>query len=208
MGACPTRPRKMSAEPRGLTRGRSALKPRAKYFQRRNMDSPVPGCEIAAWSEVIVPERARAGVDLSGGGRRARENLRTSNFARGALGQDTARCCGTGAKEEDVRLRMPSDVLDVEASGRLQESFCQALALRNFLAAKTARPSAPLPKSAREEGSGTGEGTGGPTKVARNNEDPEAEVLKVRLAGVLVKPGAERVVTPEKSNVLPTVVSV
>jgi hypothetical protein len=28
----------MSAEPRGLMRGRSALKPRAKYFQRRNMN--------------------------------------------------------------------------------------------------------------------------------------------------------------------------
>jgi hypothetical protein len=31
----------MSAEPRGLMSGRSALKPRAKYFQRRYIDPPV-----------------------------------------------------------------------------------------------------------------------------------------------------------------------
>jgi hypothetical protein len=38
IGAAPTRPRKMSAEPRGLMSGRSALNPKAKYFQSRNME--------------------------------------------------------------------------------------------------------------------------------------------------------------------------
>ena len=79
--------------------------------------------------------------------------------------------------------------------------------LRNFFAAKPARLRAPLPKSAREEGSGT-EGTGGTAKVAVNELGPEAAVLKERFARVLIKPVAARVVTPEKFNVLPTVVSV
>jgi len=69
----------MSAEPRGLMRGRSALKPRAKYFQRRNMDPPGTGLEIAAMSEVIVPERARAGVDRAAQ-KDGSVNERTGNF--------------------------------------------------------------------------------------------------------------------------------
>src|SRR5260370_4374730 len=88
----------------------------------------------------------------------------------------------------------------------MAKNFCQDRALRNFLEAKPARPSAPLPKSAREEGSGT-DGAAGTAKVAVNEPGPEAGALKERLARVFVKPVAERAVTPAKFNVLPTVVS-
>ena len=71
---------------------------------------------------------------------------------------------------------MPTEVLELELSGRWKE-LCQALALRNFVAVKPARPSAPVPKRAREEGSGT-EGAVGTMVVAVNVEGPEASVLK------------------------------
>src|SRR5271170_2068419 len=47
MGASPTRPRKISAEPRGLINGRSALKPSAKYFQISHIGSR--GRSLSSW---------------------------------------------------------------------------------------------------------------------------------------------------------------
>jgi hypothetical protein len=71
------------------------------------------------------------------------------------------------AREEDVRLRMPSDVLEVEAFRMTERQPDQALALRNLLVMEPAIPSAPVAKSAREEGSGT-EGAVGTMAVAEN----------------------------------------